>query len=124
MLQPYLEHVDEHGETAVIYFDGIFSHSVRKGPLLKSGASLVSGLFAPEKITPTDIDEAERRVAVATLRSIPFAVPLYARVDLVRGEHHAPVLLEVELTEPSIFFAHAAGSADRLATVVLARCRG
>ena len=122
MLQPYLDRVDEHGETAVIFFEGVFSHSVRKGPQLKAGAGLVSSLFAPEKITPCDIDEAQRRVAIATLRSIPLPEPLYARVDLVRDELRAPVVLELELTEPSLFFAQAAGSADRLATAILARC--
>ena len=123
MLQPYLDRVDAHGETAVIFFDGVLSHSVRKGPLLKRGARLVSGLFAPERITPREIDEAERVVAVATLRAIPFGVPLYARVDLIRGDHGAPVVLELELTEPSLFFAQAAGSADRLAAAIIARSR-
>src|SRR5688572_20845259 len=123
MLQPYLDRVDAHGETAVIFFDGVLSHSVRKGPLLKRGARLVSGLFAPERITPREIDEAERGVAVATLRAIPFRVPLYARVDLIRGDHGAPVVLELELTEPSLFFAQAAGSADRLAAAIIARSR-
>ena len=123
MLQPYLDRVDTHGETAVIFFDGALSHSVRKGPLLKRGARLVSGLFAPERITPREIDEAERGVALATLRAIPFGVPLYARVDLIRGDHGAPVVLELELTEPSLFFAQAAGSADRLAAAIIARSR-
>ena len=31
MLQPYLDRVDEHGETAVMFFGGVLSHSVRKG---------------------------------------------------------------------------------------------
>jgi O-ureido-D-serine cyclo-ligase len=123
MLQPYLDRVDEHGETSVLFFEGVLSHSVRKGSLLRAGAGLVPGLFAPEKVTPRDIDEAERRAAIATLRAIPFGVPLYARVDLIRGNHGAPVVLELELTEPSLFFAHGAGSADRLATAIIARCR-
>ena len=123
MLQPYLDRVDAHGESAVIFFDGVLSHSVRKGPLLKRGARLVSGLFAPERITPREIGEAERGVAVATLRAIPFGVPLYARVDLIQGDHGAPVVLELELTEPSLFLAQAAGSAERLAAAIIARSR-
>ena len=35
----------------------------------------------------------------------------YARVDLIRDDSGAPCLLELELTEPSVFFAH--GPADR-----------
>jgi glutathione synthase/RimK-type ligase-like ATP-grasp enzyme len=121
MLQPYLARVDAHGETAVIFIAGVLSHSVRKGSLLKAGAGPVSGLVAPETITPQHIDQDELRVALAAVRAIPFEVPLYARVDLVRGDDDAPTVLELELTEPSIFFAHAAGSAHRLATAIIAR---
>jgi hypothetical protein len=46
-------------------------------------------------------------------------MPLYARVDLIRDAEGAPVLLELELTEPSLFFAHAPGSAERFARAVL-----
>ena len=42
----------------------------------------------------------------------------YARVDLIRGHDGAPQLLELELCEPSLFFEHAAGSADRFASVL------
>ena len=34
MVQPYLADVDTAGETALIYFDGAFSHAVRKAPML------------------------------------------------------------------------------------------
>src|SRR5262249_36194511 len=34
MLQPYLTGVDAHGETALIYIAGRFSHAIRKRPLL------------------------------------------------------------------------------------------
>jgi O-ureido-D-serine cyclo-ligase len=122
MLQPYLDHVDAHGERAVMFVDGTLSHSVRKGPHLKAGAGMVAMLVAPEQITSCEIDEQERRAASAAVRAIPFSAPLYARVDLVRGVDAAPVVLELELTEPSFFFAHAAGSAGRLAAAVLARC--
>jgi O-ureido-D-serine cyclo-ligase len=124
MLQPYLDRVDEHGETAVIFFAGTLSHSVHKGPLLKPGARGVSTLFvAPETITPQVIAQAEREVALAAVRAVPFGIPLYARVDLVRDQDDAPVVLELELTEPSLFFAHGVGSAHRLATAIIACVR-
>jgi len=122
MLQPYLDHIDDHGETAAIFFEGELSHTVRKGPLLRQGVNLVAGLFVPEEITARDLEGAERTVALAAVRAIPFAVPLYARVDLVRATDGAPVVLELELTEPSLFFAHSPGAAKRLATAVLACC--
>jgi hypothetical protein len=33
MLQPYLDDIDQHGETAMIFFEGKLSHAVCKGPL-------------------------------------------------------------------------------------------
>jgi glutathione synthase/RimK-type ligase-like ATP-grasp enzyme len=121
MLQPYLGGVDEHGETAVIYLGDEFSHAVRKGVLLRAGAGFVAGLFAPEEIRAREADDDERRVAAAACAAIPFERLLYARVDLIRGDDSAPVVLEVELTEPSLFLAHAPGSARRLAAALLDR---
>ena len=51
--------------------------------------------------------------------SIPFAETLlYARVDLIQDADGHPVVLELELTEPSLFFAHATGSAERFADAI------
>jgi len=123
MLQPYLSRVDEQGETAVIFMNGQYSHAVRKGPLLRVGDGLVAGLFAPEQISPRIPVAAELEVASAAVTAIPRGRPLYARIDLIRDAAGEPVVLEVELTEPSLFFDHAAGSAERLAGVVLAAAR-
>jgi O-ureido-D-serine cyclo-ligase len=119
ILQPYLDRVDQAGETALIHFGGRFSHAIRKGPLLRAGAGLVDGLFAPEEITPREPDDAERLVAAAACAAMPFEPLLYARVDLIRDPAGAPVLLELELTEPSLFLAHAPGAAERLVQALL-----
>ena len=37
MVQPYLGQVDTYGETALFFFGGVFSHAIRKGPLLTLG---------------------------------------------------------------------------------------
>jgi glutathione synthase/RimK-type ligase-like ATP-grasp enzyme len=122
LLQPYLARVDEHGETALIFFDGRFSHAIRKGPLLRRGEGPTRALFAPEAITPREPSAAEHTVAEQTLAAIGFGKPLlYARVDLIHDESGAPCLLELELAEPSLFFAHAEGSADRFARAIIAR---
>jgi hypothetical protein len=42
-------------------------------------------------------------------------------VDLIPGPDGDPILVELELTEPSLFFRQADGSADRLADAILAR---
>ena len=59
------------------------------------------------------------RLAEQVVAGVPFGTPLYARVDLIRDEKGAPCLLELELTEPSLFLAHAAESADKFAAAVL-----
>lgn len=122
ILQPYLDRVDEAGETALMYFGGEPSHAIRKGPLLRLDEGLVQGLFAPEDITVREPDPEERALAAAAYAAIPFAAPLYARIDMIRDAQGRPRVLELELTEPSLFFAHAAGSADRLARMLLTRC--
>ncbi|HEX7130588.1 MAG TPA: hypothetical protein VF217_11065 [Rhodanobacteraceae bacterium] len=124
LMQPYLSSVDAHGETALLFFDGEYSHAIRKGPLLARGAEPARGLFAVEEITAREPSNAERELALRALAAIPFERPLlYARVDLIHDESGAPRLLELELTEPSVFLAHAAGSAERFARAILARLR-
>lgn len=121
LLQPYLERVDSHGETALIHFDGQFSHAICKGPLLLRGDGPTQALFAPERISPRQASAAERALAMRALAAIPFAgPPAYARVDLIHDADGRPRLLELELAEPSLFFAHGPGSAARFAQVLLA----
>lgn len=123
LLQPYLERVDDAGETALVHFDGRYSHAIRKGPLLRRGEGPTSALFAPEQIEAREPGADERALASATLAALPFsATPAYARIDLIRGDHGEPLLLELELAEPSLFFLHASGSAERFARCLLARC--
>jgi O-ureido-D-serine cyclo-ligase len=125
LLQPYLDRVDEHGETALVFFDGAYSHAIRKGPLLRTGEGSTDALFAAEDIRPREPDAAEHALARQALAAIPFAAPLsYARVDLIHDADGSPRLLELELAEPSLFFAHGAGSAARFARVLLARAGG
>jgi glutathione synthase/RimK-type ligase-like ATP-grasp enzyme len=123
LLQPYLSRVDEYGETALIYFEGQFSHAIRKGPLLKKNEGPTQDLFARETITPRVPDAAELRVGARAMQALPFETPLYARVDLIRDEKGEPVVLELEMIEPSLFFPFAGGSAERFAAAVVRRVR-
>jgi hypothetical protein len=43
MVQPYLSGIEDDGETALVYLRGMFSHAVRKGPVL-TGPATVSRL--------------------------------------------------------------------------------
>ena len=122
LLQPYLGRVDAYGETALMFFEGRFSHAIRKGPLLRRGEGPTRALFAAEHITPREASADEIAVAERTLAAIPFAKPLlYARVDLIHDDAGAPCVLELELAEPSLFFAQAPGSAERFAQAIATR---
>ena len=44
---------------------------------------------------------------------------LYARVDLIPDADGAPLLVELELAEPSLFLGTAPGSADRFADAIV-----
>jgi hypothetical protein len=123
MVQPYVTSVDADGETGMIYIDGAFSHAVRKGPLLQAPGVATDQLWALEDITPRSAAADERAVAEATLDALPWPreALLYARVDLVRGIDGAPLLLELELTEPSLFLGLEHGAAARLAEAIAVR---
>lgn len=118
LVQPYLAEVDTKGETALIFFKGIFSHAIRKGPLLQLDEGPTSHLFAPEAITAREPSGEELEVAHQVLAAMPFTSLAYARVDLLPSSL-GPMLLELELTEPSLFFEHAPGSAERFAASLL-----
>ena len=123
MVQPYLDRLDAEGETGLVYLDGVFSHAFRKGALL-AGAALGPGLYAEEEIAPRTATAAQQAVGDAVLAAAEQRlrrVPLYARVDLVPGEDGTPVLLELELTEPSLFLTTDPAAAGRVASAVAAR---
>lgn len=123
MVQPYLDAVDTVGETALLFFDGVYSHAIRKGPLLARGVEgeKVEGLFVQEQIDPREPSARERAIAEAVVARIPGGAPLYARVDLIPSADGEPLLLELELTEPSLFLSHAAGAPERLAAAIAQR---
>ena len=118
MVQPYLEAVDREGEIALLYTGGAFSHAVRKAPILATGAGPGAGLYVEERITTTEPSAEELELAEHALAAVPFPRDelLYARVDLLPG----PVVLEVELTEPSLFLGYADGAAERFAAAIAA----
>ncbi len=126
MIQPYLEAVDTVGESALIYLGGRFSHCVRKAPILAAGAApsaLAIGDHDPrEQIVPRDATAAELAVAEVVLDAVPGGREqlLYARVDLIPDESGEPVLLELEVTEPSLFLWAGPGAAERLADAIVA----
>lgn len=136
MVQRYLPSVDTQGEHAHIFISGTYSHSVVKAALLDGPDVGVDGIYRPETISPFEPDQAEidaaRHVVTTAGRLLAEAdggVPvqsepfLYARVDLVQDDD-GPLLLELEMIEPSLFFGHAPGSLEVFVDAVIARARG
>lgn len=124
MLQPYLDAVDVRGETALLYFDGTFSHAIRKAALLRPDAAAVDHTGLPDAIAARTPDADELRAGEAVLAALHARTggPLpYARIDLIRDAGGAPRLLELELAEPSLFLDHAAGAADRFVEALVRR---
>ncbi|MDT4936817.1 MAG: hypothetical protein QOG80_488 [Pseudonocardiales bacterium] len=126
LVQPYLSDVDTLGETALIYLDGVFSHAVRKGAMLPAGVvHPVDGhdLYVEERITSHTARADELAVGDQALRAVRdrFGADLiYARVDLLPTEG-GPLLVELELTEPSLFLGYDEGAADRFAVAITRR---
>ncbi|MFC4044073.1 RimK family alpha-L-glutamate ligase [Dactylosporangium siamense] len=120
MVQPYLADVDTAGETALLFIGGVFSHAIRKGPILTGPDEGVDTLYQEESITPRTPSPAEHALAERVLDALPFdrSALLYARVDLLPTPSGDPVVIEVELTEPSLFLTTAAGAPDRLAAAI------
>ena len=124
MVQPYQRFIDERGETGMLYFNGKYSHSFRKGAILATGENTKNGLFVEEDISPRNASSQERALGETVMRFVKDKFgdyPLYARVDVVRGSAGVPVVMELELTEPSLFLHVAHESPSHFASAVVAR---
>jgi hypothetical protein len=128
MVQPYLAAVDTYGETALLFFPGAggelaFSHAIRKGAMLTGPAEHTEGLYKEESVRPRSPLDAELEVARKALAAVPGGADrlLYARVDLIPGPDDLPVLVELELTEPSLFLGTGEGAPERFAAAIASR---
>lgn len=126
MTQPYISSVDDEGETAMLFIGGTFSHAIRKGQLLHRGEGIKQDRAGLESIDPRTPSRAQRDVAEAALVAVDAVLgratePLYARVDLVTDAGGSPIVIELELTEPSLFLPYSEEGALRLVDAVLAR---
>jgi glutathione synthase/RimK-type ligase-like ATP-grasp enzyme len=120
MLQPYMADVDVYSETGLVFIDGKFSHAFAKGALLAQEKNMSGGLYAEEEIgvrqpTAEQLLIGERAVKWLTSR---FGKLLYARVDLLPTAR-GPVIIEIELTEPSLYLLLHPGAAAELANALI-----
>ena len=128
MVQPFAAAIETLGEAGVILIDGEFSHTIRKGSMLGTSLKEVDGLFKEERIEAAHASAKEMELARAAVdaavRIMELDEPLlYARVDMVPDDQGRPTLMELELTEPSLFMITTPGSETRFATAVANRAK-
>jgi glutathione synthase/RimK-type ligase-like ATP-grasp enzyme len=104
LVQPYVASVDDYGERALIWIDGALTHAIRKTPRFAGDSEQITGPFT--------IADDERALADAALAPIARRI-LYGRVDIARDAAGRPMVMELELIEPSLYVAHHPGSAER-----------
>ncbi len=110
MVQPFLSSILTEGEYSLFFFGGEYSHAVVKRPA--SGDFRVQeehGGIIRNYSAPKELLSAAENVLLALVET-----PLYARVDLVRGDSGFE-LMELELIEPSLYFQYSNGSAELFA---------
>jgi glutathione synthase/RimK-type ligase-like ATP-grasp enzyme len=114
LVQEFQKNILSTGEIAVMIFGGEYSHSVLKKA--KKGDFRVQDDFggSVEKIIPSlEIIE----LAEKTVKSLK-TMPLYARVDIIFDNGSNPVISELELIEPELWFRFKEESAYKLAEIV------
>jgi glutathione synthase/RimK-type ligase-like ATP-grasp enzyme len=114
MVQRYLRSIESEGELSVVFFGGEASHAIRKVP---APGDFRSQPEYESRVTPAPIDADALDVARAAFAAVGRPL-LYARVDLVRADDGALNLIELELTEPSLYFRWSEGSAARFVEVI------
>lgn len=114
LIQPYQASVEAHGERALVWIAGAFTHAVRKSPRFADGVEQVSAALP--------VSAAERAVGEAALAPLADQL-LYARVDVAPDAAGQPQVMELELVEPSLFLLQSPPALARLADAVGARLR-
>jgi hypothetical protein len=116
LVQPYMRSVSEHGERSLIFIQGELTHAVRRSPVLEIGHARAWEEIARVAPAPEEIELARRAVQAAG------APLLYARVDIVRDDAGSPLLMELEVVEPYLFFELAPEAAERCAGAIAVLC--
>ena len=111
IVQEFQESVLTVGEVSLIIFDGVFSHAVLKKA--KKNDYRVQddfgGTISVYNATLKEVSFAEKIVGLCP------EVPLYARVDILYNTNKKPLLSELEIIEPELWFRLNPKSAKLLA---------
>ncbi len=120
IVQPYLDAVETAGERSLIFIDGAYSHGVRKVPAKGDYRVQEDWGATDAPYTPGPQDRAVAEQAIAAGEALTASRFLYARVDLL-DHGSTPVLNELEVIEPTLFFKHHRPAGRALAAALVAR---
>jgi hypothetical protein len=123
MVQPYEPTVDTEGEVGLIFLGGEFSHAMHKDPMIRRGVGPTASLIDNQMVSPASASAAHLalgRQAVAAADHL-LGPTTYARVDTVQRADGRPMVLELELLDPVLFFTTDPASAARFARVLAGR---
>lgn len=115
VVQEFLPEIAE-GELSMVFFDGVFSHAIRKRP--PPGEFRSNSRYRPTLSAETPPGDVTLQ-GEACLRALP-EMPLYARVDGVVRDGRL-IVIEVEVLEPALFMDRDPASAERFAEGTLRR---
>lgn len=115
VVQEFLPEIAE-GELSLVYFDGVFSHALRKRP--PPGEFRSNSRYKPTRTAETP-PAAVTAQGAACLAALPDR-PLYARVDGVVRDGTL-IVIEVEVLEPALFMEFDPPSAERFAAATMRR---
>lgn len=117
MAQPFLPTIQSEGEYSFVFIDGELSHCLIKRAA--AGDYRIQSAYGgiEERVTPSEQDHKAARAIIEMLGD----VPLYGRVDMVRGDDGGLLLMELELIEPFLYPLQSDGLGDRIAAALLRR---
>lgn len=114
LIQEFIPEIRTKGEVSLVFFNKKFNHAVRKVPAKNEfrvhseyGGTRTSTITSPEATA----------YATALLKQIPDNL-LFARVDIVEAKK-GPILIELELTDPTLYLATSDGAAKQFASAIL-----
>jgi glutathione synthase/RimK-type ligase-like ATP-grasp enzyme len=124
MVQPYQPTIDTKGETALIFISGDYSHAIHKGALLRADVGVTERLWEQQVIAAAEPRPDQHRLAETVMGAVARLVgpTTYARVDAVDSPDGVPLVLEVEVVEPSLFLTHCPDAARQLASQLRSLC--
>lgn len=111
IVQPFIDNIQHEGEYSLFFFNGEYSHAIRKSPK--------AGDFRVQEEHGADIISVEPEPALVAAAGKAIALvepqPVYVRGDFVRDNEGRFLLMELELIEPSLYLRTDAGAAKRFA---------